>query len=113
FQADGLARTGCPPRGPSPERRVQCSSISLPIQTSPDSSRTWPWTKCDDSASNRCLLRSFRSPGCPVHQLSALAPATISLISWVSDACRARLYCRVRSEEHTSELQSREHLVCR
>src|SRR5690606_40841555 len=27
--------------------------------------------------------------------------------------CSARLGCTVRSEEHTSELQSRENLVCR
>src|SRR2546428_3414005 len=35
--------------------------------------------------------------------------------SWESnlDYCIDRLICRIRSEEHTSELQSRSDLVCR
>src|SRR5437870_7853377 len=43
-------------------------------------------------------------PGCEIHD-DPLAP--------LCAACRARVATEGRSEEHTSELQSRGHLVCR
>src|SRR5256884_3121000 len=36
-----------------------------------------------------------------------------SIFAATTSACRARLAATPRSEEHTSELQSRLHLVCR
>src|SRR5437660_2521981 len=43
---------------------------------------------------------------------------TRKLLSWFHQACRSKCLCTrscidIRSEEHTSELQSRGHLVCR
>src|SRR2546422_5282834 len=58
----------------------------------------------------------FRSPGA----LDSAIPLWVALdfvsgigLLWVYAAGRSRTRNRARSEEHTSELQSRLHLVCR
>src|SRR3989442_10596371 len=48
----------------------------------------------------------FRSPG---HRYAPFAPSTLAAIAVISHP----RYSSSRSEEHTSELQSRPHLVCR
>src|SRR2546429_4552061 len=54
----------------------------------------------------------FRSL-CPSVAASSLSPLTVSCICSSSGRRARRLNTRRRSEEHTSELQSRLHLVCR
>src|SRR5690606_39288189 len=52
-----------------------------------------------------------RSPGCSA---SALARVSAMPSGLKKRCCRKSAYaCPLRSEEHTSELQSRENLVCR
>src|SRR5947208_16697629 len=51
----------------------------------------------------------FRSPGMPCGPTWRRARSTFTARS----ATRAPAWCRTRSEEHTSELQSPDHLVCR
>src|SRR5437660_7777847 len=63
----------------------------------------------------------FRSPEFPegsVFMSSALAWITIAVppllnSEWLPSPSVTSLFSRLRSEEHTSELQSRGHLVCR
>src|SRR2546428_1328072 len=45
--------------------------------------------------------------------LRALAPVTALALGWLGAVLGARCQRRDRSEEHTSELQSRSDLVCR
>src|SRR3712207_7039784 len=62
----------------------------------------------------------------PIWQMIATATATITTIARATTSCtwrnrwasaiarnRKRVACTTRSEEHTSELQSRQYLVCR
>src|SRR5438552_4525228 len=53
--------------------------------------------------------------GVPVYRLLGLNPerAPLSSFTIAIAATREELVSRVRSEEHTSELQSPDHLVCR
>src|SRR3989442_6260260 len=55
------------------------------------------------------LFRSWYS--FPSGPLAADAWFHLSLIEYITNA--GRIYQNTRSEEHTSELQSRPHLVCR
>src|SRR5439155_3358241 len=68
--------------------------LSFPTRRSSDLAQS-------PSQALRATARSaFQSPPAPPPTRPATAP-------------RRRLKCRARSEEHTSELQSRGHLVCR
>src|SRR5690606_39561926 len=105
--------------GPAPGRVVSCSHcIHWPITvsaSSPACSATSPssgncssqfWT-CDGK-----LLPSAASAAC---SSVASCSGLICLIAACSSAgkCSASRPANARSEEHTSELQSRENLVCR
>src|SRR5690606_39625951 len=60
--------------------------------------------------------RSSASPAVIFAMVFAVAGAMITnSAAWPSATCRtcATSSCTLRSEEHTSELQSRENLVCR
>src|SRR5438105_11314811 len=56
------------------------------------------------------LFRSDRSRRC---RPSSAPWPSIATRSWQADAARTSTWARRRSEEHTSELQSRVDLVCR
>src|SRR5690606_40235100 len=73
------------------------SAPSTPSSTAPCSTYSWTTTR---PAPHTCALCT----GCA-------SPAAMCT-SWRSPM-RSRVSVRVRSEEHTSELQSRENLVCR
>src|SRR5690606_39440584 len=80
---------GCPVSS----ERVICSSHSMP---SP-----WPNQVPSDAGNSRILLA----------KIAGITPAMLTLRGrWL--VCAANTL-RPRSEEHTSELQSRENLVCR
>src|SRR2546422_6398932 len=63
----------------------------------------------------------FRSPGCHACRKaspeaafrSALQIRKLPLPGWLWSSSNSRKQTKSRSEEHTSELQSRLHLVCR
>src|SRR5687768_17761056 len=64
----------------------------------------------------RSILRSApdSAPKCSGEYGRIPIPSSIAAGTTSSSTCRAsRLYRHCRSEEHTSELQSRLHLVCR
>src|SRR2546422_7712441 len=69
--------------------------------------KAWSWPSCSDSCSCRGSSRSCVPP--PVRRTSARS----FLPSCRSRNLRVGLCMTNRSEEHTSELQSRLHLVCR
>src|SRR3989442_4628470 len=54
----------------------------------------------------------FRSLGCPGPVVAIVAELDVGVLRGVEGAVLA-VRQRLRSEEHTSELQSRPHLVCR
>src|SRR5690606_40991623 len=61
-------------------------------------------------------IAGCRFPGVPAWPSRTHAPQTHALESWDPFAPAARAIdgtAKIRSEEHTSELQSRENLVCR
>src|SRR5687768_17990882 len=60
----------------------------------------------DSSASDRIATESVRRYAPPFSPIVAMAAATAGTAKRVRDG-------GIRSEEHTSELQSRLHLVCR
>src|SRR5690606_41945703 len=59
--------------------------------------------------------QATRCSSCPTlgRRRAALPPATQSTTARSALGCGTRQRSRTRSEEHTSELQSRENLVCR
>src|SRR3712207_8502521 len=61
------------------------------------------------------LFRSHRAIALTGALCSAVASAVEGTIPWeiARPEARARGLVRIRSEEHTSELQSRQYLVCR
>src|SRR3712207_8308142 len=59
----------------------------------------------------RTLFKRQLQPALLVEQLLALAPERLGLVAVVDG--QNLLAHGVRSEEHTSELQSRQYLVCR
>src|SRR5690606_39521236 len=91
IHAPGVSR----PLPSFPTRR----SSDLPFHDASTFSSVCGFTRRSRTSSIRALSSSSRSASCS--SVSANAAAT-SLAS-----------CHVRSEEHTSELQSRENLVCR
>src|SRR5437660_11839827 len=54
----------------------------------------------------------FRSPKCATHQTARKRTIKWRL-RWLTTEIALHSICHPRSEEHTSELQSRGHLVCR
>src|SRR5579884_2310716 len=64
---------------------------------------------------------SRRASSADISSMRSVRPSTRPIVdtcsNWVSDWGPVKTYsaptCRSRSEEHTSELQSRGHLVCR
>src|SRR5690625_6673924 len=60
------------------------------------------WWSCSSTGPRRPALREWSV---------SRSRAPVEVVSWV--LCWARSRCSGRSEEHTSELQSRGHLVCR
>src|SRR5690606_39594876 len=73
------------------------------------------WTKPPRAKTSRrcgrCLLRQARP--CPRSQASRKASSHASPPSCAAPARSSHTRSSTRSEEHTSELQSRENLVCR
>src|SRR3989442_4191470 len=51
------------------------------------------------------------------HRKGVMAPMSSPYVptasKWLAMRCNSAMSTRIRSEEHTSELQSRPHLVCR
>src|SRR3712207_7088623 len=74
----------------------------------PPRSTLFPYTTLFRSGRVREVLRLQRQPvALPVD------PATGAYERGVEEVARVELDARLRSEEHTSELQSRQYLVCR
>src|SRR3712207_8673074 len=64
------------------------------------------------------LTSTQRTPACPlcqtpVRRIHSTYTRTLAALPWADVAVRLHLHVRKRSEEHTSELQSRQYLVCR
>src|SRR2546429_2706011 len=76
----------------------------------PPRSTLFPYTTLFRSRFSRRFRRPHR-PGCC--RRIATAKNSRSWIRYSQNTGRGRLHRRRRSEEHTSELQSRLHLVCR
>src|SRR5439155_24062584 len=75
-------------------------SVTRPLSTSAWFAR---WTRSHSSLATRLTTALVRAAGAAASSAMAGHPAPR----------RLRRSCRARSEEHTSELQSRGHLVCR
>src|SRR5690606_41550786 len=65
-----------------------------------------------------CFLCTRRAPRSPLFPYTTLFRSQASMLlvvvlPWVPATASTHLPGRTRSEEHTSELQSRENLVCR
>src|SRR2546422_3137611 len=91
----------CSPSSPMPNRRRRIS---------------FSFGESIDSARSTCVLRSWLSNdslGEPADLSSRKSPSSESSPIGVSSESGLRDDSRMRSEEHTSELQSRLHLVCR
>src|SRR5439155_4270069 len=92
--------------GPTGRVKVQYSSMSCgvfePSTTAPVRSST---VKSTSDAAKYTVTQSW-PPSCHASLTSALA-------IWICSTRLVRRAPRSRSEEHTSELQSRGHLVCR
>src|SRR3712207_7168101 len=71
----------------------------------PPRSTLFPYTTLFRSQSNRQRW--------PLAYGSAHHGASASAATWRTTGSRTSWYCPRRSEEHTSELQSRQYLVCR
>src|SRR3712207_8158848 len=88
----------------------------------PPRSTLFPYTtlfRSDPTAAERVVWARGLAAHLDAHVLLLLATAgaQIDLAAWAGDpgtaVARAREAVRQRSEEHTSELQSRQYLVCR
>src|SRR5690606_39930800 len=101
-------------------KRVPCSPAHLAAHLPPNG---WPRT-CSRQAARAArkllpalLSRRISSIAEPVRQLVLDGSATVTWPSSRRTTARALRslvpVCSMRSEEHTSELQSRENLVCR
>src|SRR5690606_41007585 len=58
-------------------------------------------------------LRGIDAALVQVEQLSATVTQAVRVVSGLAEESNRTAWVTVRSEEHTSELQSRENLVCR
>src|SRR3712207_7301670 len=81
----------------------------------PPRSTLFPYTTLFRSLDSSCALfpRPAYVSACPqpwITTTSPTIPRRSTCGSWDQSSCREG---RVRSEEHTSELQSRQYLVCR
>src|SRR3712207_9428061 len=65
------------------------------------------------AAAARVVLAARRAHGGPVAELLAHLAGRAVLVGEAGDTAAARRAVGRRSEEHTSELQSRQYLVCR
>src|SRR5258707_12934847 len=97
----------------------------------PPRSTLFPYTTLFRSWLRANLFQSIPSTIISLLLILVLAKACVSLVQWGfwnaiwsvpgndTNACRAirglgdRHWCHCRSEEHTSQLQSRQYLVCR
>src|SRR3712207_7508144 len=84
----------------------------------PPRSTLFPYTTLFRSVNARCAASSTWVESAPVScSLDATAPPSVSRAASASragtDAGMPSSTCIRRSEEHTSELQSRQYLVCR
>src|SRR3989442_3240079 len=102
----------------SAERNPQTVSRGGSISASRGTRRSRPRRfvpfTCSKSSSTAHLSEKYSSGPIPVQQRShqirpASPPSTSAMVRALAGACG----CLGRSEEHTSELQSRPHLVCR
>src|SRR3712207_8517974 len=84
----------------------------------PPRSTLFPYTTLFRSSAVTPSIRADRSPG-PGALRQALAPGVLAMLALAltvfaaAGAVMAYLMPVLRSEEHTSELQSRQYLVCR
>src|SRR3712207_8846128 len=76
----------------------------------PPRSTLFPYTTLFRSAQRRLLAGALRAL---VERRPDLAVAQAELLGGIEDGMQRRHGQRSRSEEHTSELQSRQYLVCR
>src|SRR5690606_40669751 len=86
-----------------------CSSVSSLTPPPPPLSPLLPYTtlfRSPDPHLRRQAVRPARQPAADVH-------APVRARTGVVEHRRRARHARPRSEEHTSELQSRENLVCR
>src|SRR5690606_42051679 len=72
---------------------------------------------CDSSVSGKTIFEITKAPGAAISEAAIscgamLSPARSPILAYTMRTPPA-MQARLRSEEHTSELQSRENLVCR
>src|SRR5438876_4702249 len=65
------------------------------------------WTIAAESAAAMTAVARGQNP------IMAWSKRRLRIFCWIPPARRTRVFCMLRSEEHTSELQSPVHLVCR
>src|SRR5947209_14376461 len=83
--------------------------MGVPFATEPEPSRIWSSTTFSIADSLKPCWRSARNASSRFGPIVPLEPAAASV--WQAAHCAAPV--KSRSEEHTSELQSRQYLVCR
>src|SRR5690606_41743049 len=76
-------------------------------------SRTCPLVERCAASGVRGGERAERGAGCRLLSSARVLARSVKKSAWPSVGFPARSRIRCRSEEHTSELQSRENLVCR
>src|SRR3712207_8830206 len=80
----------------------------------PPRSTLFPYTTLFRSGSGRrSAAGAWISPVCDAQHPPAGRGGAVGVGGWPSSSARMRLPPAARSEEHTSELQSRQYLVCR
>src|SRR5438552_9945883 len=97
-----MATAGSGPHWNSPPRYDHEGASGLPINT---------WSKM--SFNGHGASSSMRSAPSRHNPASAMLDLVSSRCPMISCRSRVRLILSMRSEEHTSELQSPDHLVCR
>src|SRR5690606_39280638 len=91
---------------------VAASSCSVPATAPAGSASTVSATfRTDAGSSGRSLRRSVRTP--EERSDDAGMTGSVSEIAWRVNVLNVPVIAEGRSEEHTSELQSRENIVCR
>src|SRR3712207_8808975 len=92
------------------ERQIECVYVFFLMIRRPPRSTLFPYTTLFRSGcpASTSPTRSAAS-GCSTPPASARPPRGASADHSTGSAC----HCSWRSEEHTSELQSRQYLVCR
>src|SRR3712207_8099633 len=78
----------------------------------PPRSTLFPYTTLFRSRST-CSVRSLRKGVAPIVKVAPSPRIRRAISASEKTSCRTAVAPSIRSEEHTSELQSRQYLVCR